>query len=287
MRRILLIFFLFLLTLPCRAQRATPSSQSFAPLEQWRVAIAARDWKQAESVYAPAVEVVTAQGKNYGPAEDINFWKSQGGAALTLDVADVDHKQWPDLAKITFEAEYKQKVALGLSATVLRTYYVVCVQLWKQQGGEWRIVSTAHGEPARLRQPLVLAPIFSDNADAKTEIQHALERAKKLNKRVLLDFGANWCFDCQVLDAAFESADIAPLLQRNFVIVHVDVGQFDKNLDQAKLYQIPLQKGIPAIAVLNADGHLLVSTKDKEFEKARSMTPEEIEDFLNRWKRGS
>jgi len=261
--------------------------QSFAPLEQWRAAIAAGNWKKAESFYAPEVEVVTAQGKNYGAAEDINFWQSQAPAALSLDVADVDHSQGPETAKVTFEAEYKQKAPLGPSATGSRTYYVVYAQIWQKRGAEWRIVSTAHGDPTRLKQPLVLVPIFSDTADAKADISRALVRAKRQSKRVLLDFGANWCFDCHVLDTAFESRDIAPLLQTNFVVVHVDVGQYDKNLDLAQQYKIPLNQGVPSLAVLSSGGKLLYSSQHKEFEKARSMSPEEITDFLRQWKPGS
>jgi thiol-disulfide isomerase/thioredoxin len=279
--------FALLLLLYSFGSHAQRMPQSFAPLEQWRAAIAAGNWKQAETLYTPAVEVVTAQGKNYGAAEDINFWKSQGPAALSLDVAEVDHSQGPDTAKVTFEAEYKQKAALGPSATVLRTYYVICTQLWQEHSAEWRIVSTAHGEPARLKQPLVLVPIFSDTADAKADISRALVRAKQQNKRVLLDFGANWCFDCHVLDTAFESRDIALLLQRNFVVVHVDVAQYDKNLDLAQRYRIPLNQGIPSLAVLDPSGKLLYSSEHKEFEKARSMSPEEITDFLSKWKPGS
>ena len=267
-----------------QAQRAP---LSFAPLEQWRAAIASSNWKRAESLYAPAVEVVTAQGKSYGATEDIDFWKSRGAAALTLDVADVDHSQGPDTTKITFDAEYKQKAPLGPRASSLRTSYVVCAQVWQKQGAEWRIVSTAHGDPTRLKQPLVLIPIFSATADARADIRQALTRAKRQNKRVLLDFGANWCFDCHVLDTAFESSDVRPLLQKNFVVVHVDVEQYDKNLDLAQQYQIPLQQGVPALAVLNAEGKLLFSSQHKEFEKARSMSSEEIVAFLNQWKPGS
>lgn len=263
-----------------------PAEKSLAPLEQWRAAIASDSWKQAESFYAPAVEVVTAQGKNYGAAEDLNFWKSQGAAGLTLDVADIDHKQGPDTVKVTFEAEYKQKAPLGPSAIGVRTYYVVCAQLWQKRGNDWHIASTARGDPTRLKQPLALVPIFSDSADARSDIQKALARAKQQKKRVLLDFGANWCFDCHVLDTAFESRDIAPLLTKNFIVVHVDVGQYDKNLDLAQQYQIPLDQGIPALAVLSADGKLLYSSEHKEFEKARSMSPEEITDFLKQWRPG-
>jgi hypothetical protein len=100
----------------------------------------------------------------------------------------------------------------------------------------------------------------------------------------MLVFGGNWCYDCHVLDAAFHLPEIAPTLNRNYVVVHVDVGEYNKNLDLAKKYEVPLERGVPAAAVLDSDGKLLVSQKNQEFEKARSMAPEDILAFLNKWK---
>src|SRR5215471_16264550 len=126
--------------------------------------------------------------------------------------------------------------------------------------------------------------IYPDNVDAKAEIAEALANAKKTHRRVLLIFGGNWCYDCHVLDAAFHSPEIAPTLNRNYIVVHVDIGEYNRNLDIAKRYEVPLERGVPAAAVLDSDGKLLVSQKNQEFEKARSMAPEDILAFLNRWK---
>ena len=41
-------------------------------------------------------------------------------------------------------------------------------------------------------------------------------------------------------------------------------------------YQVPMKKGIPAIAVLDSDGKLLYSQKGGEFEKARALAPEDV-----------
>ena len=128
--------------------------------------------------------------------------------------------------------------------------------------------------------------IYPDNVDARAEIAEALETAKKTHRRVLLIFGGNWCYDCHVLDAAFHSKEIAPTLNRNYIVVHVNIGDFDKNLDLADKYEIPLKKGVPAAAVLKSDGTLVVSQKNQEFEKARSMTTDAVLAFLDRWKPG-
>jgi thiol:disulfide interchange protein len=102
---------------------------------------------------------------------------------------------------------------------------------------------------------------------------------------VLLVFGANWCFDCHVLDLAFQRPDLAPVVASGYEVVHVDLGPDEKkNADLVAQFEVPLDKGIPALAVAESDGKLVVSQKNGEFEDARSLTPEALLEFLNKWK---
>jgi len=124
--------------------------------------------------------------------------------------------------------------------------------------------------------------LYNENANANAEINEALAQAAKQHKRVLLDFGGNWCLDCHILDNAFRQPRIAPLLNNNFVLVHVDVGSYDKNLDLAQKYRVDLEKGVPSLAVLSARGAVLYSTGD--FERARVLSEEDVIAFLEKWK---
>ena len=126
--------------------------------------------------------------------------------------------------------------------------------------------------------------IYNERADARAEIKEALEKATAEHKRVILVFGANWCYDCHVLDAAFHRSDLAPILAANYEVVHVDIGKGEKNQDLAKKYEVPLSRGIPGLAVLDSDGKLVYSQKNGEFENARALAPEEFLAFLNKWK---
>lgn len=126
--------------------------------------------------------------------------------------------------------------------------------------------------------------IYPDPAQARPEIAAALRTAARTHKRVLLDFGGNWCGDCLVLDMYFHTAENLPILQANFVLVHVNVGEYDANLDLTKKYAIPLEKGVPAMAVLSDTGKLLYSQRNQEFEKMGRMQPSDVTSFLVRWK---
>jgi len=101
--------------------------------------------------------------------------------------------------------------------------------------------------------------IYSEKADAHAEIREALEKATAEGKRVIVVFGANWCYDCHVLDTAFHRSDLAPILSANYEVVHVDIGKGEKNQDLMKKYEVPMKRGIPGLAVLDADGKLVYS----------------------------
>jgi len=131
------------------------------------------------------------------------------------------------------------------------------------------------------------ATIYPDVSKAATDVDAALKQAAKEKKRVLVDFGGNWCGDCIVLDKHFHAGENATLLQKHYVLVHVNVGEkgITDNFPIAERYGIPLKKGVPALAVLESDGKLVYSQKQGEFESMRTMDPSSVGDFLRKWAR--
>ena len=101
---------------------------------------------------------------------------------------------------------------------------------------------------------------------------------------MILDFGGNWCPDCHVLDSYMHDAVNQPLIDAGFVVVHINIGEKDRNLDLAERYQIPLSKGVPALAVLDRRGKLLYSQRTGEFEAMRHMQSSTVTEFLEHWK---
>ena len=126
--------------------------------------------------------------------------------------------------------------------------------------------------------------IYPDPAQARADLAAALKTAAAKHKRVLIDFGGNWCGDCQVLDYYFHDPKNLPLLESNFVLVHINIGHMDENVDIARRYDVPLERGVPALAVLNENGKLLFSQKQGEFEKMRRMESASVTEFLVQWR---
>lgn len=126
--------------------------------------------------------------------------------------------------------------------------------------------------------------IYPEPDRAAGDLAAALHTAAATHRRVILDFGGNWCPDCHVLDDYLHNAANRPILDTNYVLVHVNIGRLDHNVELAERYGIPLNKGVPALAVLDSGGELLYSQKIGEFEAMRGMPSSAVTQFLLQWK---
>lgn len=126
--------------------------------------------------------------------------------------------------------------------------------------------------------------IYPDPSQARADVAAAIKQASATHKRVLIDFGGNWCGDCQVLDIYFHNEQNRPILESNFVLVHVNIGHMDENVNLAQKYKVPLERGVPALAVLSENGTLLYSQRGGEFEAMRRMESSAVTQFLVQWK---
>ncbi len=291
---------LFLLFLPgwergsTQASAAeTSSAQPDSPVHSlsfWKKAILAGDASALSTFYSkiPPAQAITPQGKSADPAEEPEFWSGLASKGLSriqlkiLDVASMQH----GVVGVALRAEMSI-VSGGRDQSFIVS---PLEQFWVKQNGAWRILRTDRSDltPApHLTLPEPAIPnidLYPAPEKAHSQIDAALQIARKEDKRVLLVFGANWCFDCHVLDAAFQSARIAPLIESYFVTVKVNIGDGDKNLDLAKEYDTPVEKGVPALAVLDPNGRLLTSQKGGEFQSVTKFGPDDIIRFLETWK---
>lgn len=142
----------------------------------------------------------------------------------------------------------------------------------------------AHAQSKTAAMPFVPKHIYSETANPKADIAAALARASREHKRVLLDFGGDWCGDCQVLDIYFHQPANEALLEKNFVLVHVWIGHFDRNIDIATKYGVPISKGVPALAVLSPEGKVIYSQGTGQFADMRHMESKSVTEFLEKWK---
>jgi hypothetical protein len=259
------------------AEAPTPdSTTAFPPLEAWKSAVVAGDAAALKALYstAPAVHVQT-NGVATSADADVSFWLGLKARSIKWETVAVLERPWG--TSVVFKAEVQLANDQTLSITD--------GQGWRKQGEHWQLISVERADAPHLKQPSDMNKnIYPADTDAHAEIKEAEKKAAAQHKRVLLVFGANWCYDCHVLDLAFHRPDFATVMA-GYEVVHVDLGVDEKkNADLVKQFDVPLNKGIPALAVAESDGKLVVSQKNGEFEDARSMTPEALLEFLNKWK---
>ena len=139
--------------------------------------------------------------------------------------------------------------------------------------------------PSAARAQMSAKHIYPTIEAAPADIKAALADARRTHRRVLVDFGGDWCGDCQVLDIYFHQSPNSDLLAKNFVKVNINIGHIDANLDIAERYGVPVKKGVPAVAVLDERGNVIFAQKTSEFKDMRSMQSSDLTAFLNKWKR--
>jgi hypothetical protein len=255
---------------------AADSSTGFTPLDQWRSAIVAGDTAALRVLYStdPVVQVM-ANGIKTSADADANFWLGLKAQSIPLEIVAMLDR--PKGKSVVFKADVQLANGQVLSVTD--------GQMWRKQGEQWRLMSVERADAPHLKQPSDMKKnIYPADADAHADIKAAEERAAAEHKRVLLVFGANWCYDCHVLDLAFHRSDFASAMA-GYEVVHVDLGEDEKkNVDMVQQFDATLDRGIPTLVVAESDGKLVVSQKNGEFGDARSLTPEALLEFLNKWK---
>lgn len=133
--------------------------------------------------------------------------------------------------------------------------------------------------PAQTPQKKVL---YDAKADASANLAAALNEAAKKNRRVLIQWGAEWCGWCHLLSDCFkEQPKIAKTLRTSYVLVRVNVGRFDANMNLADKYGAKIKaNGIPYLTILAADGTVLANQDTGTLEAGPKHDPAKVLAFL-------
>ncbi len=130
--------------------------------------------------------------------------------------------------------------------------------------------------------PPVAAP-YDVAADAHAAVDAAFARAHATGRRVLVDFGGNWCGDCRVLAGILANPAVHDWAQTGFETVLVDVGRLNKNMDIAERWGVHIT-AVPTVLVLTADGKLLNPGNVFALADARAMSAQAVVDLLATWR---
>jgi thioredoxin 1 len=124
---------------------------------------------------------------------------------------------------------------------------------------------------------------YDEAADAHQSLAAAIAAAKLSGKRVLVDFGANWCPDCRALGGILEQGQVEAYVKAHYEVAVIDVGRFNKNLDIPAGYGFKIH-GIPTVMVVDPASNQVLNRDGLEaLGDAGTMPPQAVVDKLVDW----
>lgn len=122
---------------------------------------------------------------------------------------------------------------------------------------------------------------YDPDADPYRQLEAAGIQATEANKLVLVVFGSEWCPDCRSFNSKLGEPPLSDTVESNFQVVHVDVGNWDRNIEFTRQFGKPIDEGIPSIAILGPDLSLHFVAEAGEFASARHSKVTSLNDWFS------
>ena len=129
-----------------------------------------------------------------------------------------------------------------------------------------------------LKLPLPL-PYNGEEYSAE-QINNFLDETLQQSKQPILIFGGNWCPDCRILDGTLQLPTIKKFMNKNYNIMHIDIGRYDKNMELISYFGIPKEKGVPRVLVFDKNKIIINKKSTKEWTTARDRRKQEVFDYF-------
>lgn len=121
---------------------------------------------------------------------------------------------------------------------------------------------------------------FNQNADARTDVDRALNAARDNGTMALVVMGANWCHDSRGLAGQFETERMQTLIKDHYELVYVDVGQKNRNIDIAQEFGVDAIIGTPTVFVVSSNRKVLNLDTAPTWRNAASRSSDDIYDYF-------
>ena len=126
--------------------------------------------------------------------------------------------------------------------------------------------------------------VYNEKIDAMEQIQQAVEEARASGRYVMCQVGGNWCPWClRFAEFATKDSVIAPLMEENYVYIHVNYSKQNKNLEAMKFLGNPGRFGYPVFVVLDEKGVPIHIQESESLEEGKGYNQKKVETFLRLW----
>ena len=128
--------------------------------------------------------------------------------------------------------------------------------------------------------------VYDESIDAMEQINNAIEEARGTGRYVLCQVGGNWCPWC-LRFAQFATTDtaVAPLIEKEFVYIHVNYSKANKNPEAMRYLGNPARFGFPVFVILDEEGRPIHIQESASLEEGKSYDPKKVKNFLSLWTR--
>jgi thioredoxin-related protein len=112
-------------------------------------------------------------------------------------------------------------------------------------------------------------PACSDSPDHKSTVKwepfnSGLKKALKQKKPVIIDFYADWCYWCKVMEKeTFSNQEVAKLLNKDFIAVRVytekdeEITYMGKTITSGRFVSMLGVRGLPTVVFMDNEGRLI------------------------------
>ena len=126
--------------------------------------------------------------------------------------------------------------------------------------------------------------VYNPQANAKTELQAAIKKAKAANKHVLIQVGGNWCSWCiKFHNLTTSDAQLDSTLKANYEVLKLNHSKEVPNLEALAELEYPQRFGFPVFVVLDGNGKRLHTQNSAYLEEDSGYSKKKILEFLNHW----
>lgn len=126
--------------------------------------------------------------------------------------------------------------------------------------------------------------VYDEQIEPISQIDKAVNEAKKNNKYVVCQVGGNWCSWClRFADFIKKDADIRNVIDENYVYIHVNYPRRDASPDLMNRLNNPGRFGFPVFVVLDTDGKVIHIQDSSFLEEGEGYSKEKVLRFFNSW----
>lgn len=121
----------------------------------------------------------------------------------------------------------------------------------------------AKGSQTELRQRAEPGALFLPSEDAMDDLKVTLKLAQSQQKLALVILGADWCHDSRALARRLQTEPLKSLIDENYAILLVDIGNLTEGRDVMQHFGIPIYYATPTVLVIDPVSGQLVDNGNR------------------------